>query len=60
MAKLSEQLDDFPISFAIKSRVIFEFTGQSALRTVHGACSNTASGATFAPCFPLAPGVQPA
>ncbi len=36
-AKLSKQLDDFPISFAIKARVIFERTGQSALRKVHGA-----------------------
>jgi hypothetical protein len=30
--QLSKQLDDFPISFAIKARVIFEVTGQSALR----------------------------
>ena len=36
-AKLSKQLDDFSISLAIKARVIFEVTGQSALRNVHGA-----------------------
>jgi hypothetical protein len=35
--KLSKQLGDFPISFAIEARVIFEVTGQSTLRKVHGA-----------------------
>lgn len=37
-AKLSEQLDDFPISVAIKARVIFVGTGQSTLSCFQGAC----------------------
>ena len=41
--KRLQQFNDFPISFAIKARVIFEVTGQSALRTVHGACCIGAS-----------------
>jgi hypothetical protein len=41
--KLSKQLDDFPISVAIKARVVFVCTGQSALRAAHGVCCIGAS-----------------
>ena len=42
-AKLSKQLDDFPISLAIEAGVIFELPGQSTLRMVRGACCIGAS-----------------
>ena len=42
-AKRSKQLDDFSISLAIKARVIFVGTGQSALRNVHSTCCIGAS-----------------